>query len=88
MGFCGWICFGFCAGLVARAVLPGDQNMGIVATVVLGIAGSLLGGFVGEVLTGGDPAHFQPAGFVGAVLGAVGILAGGEILFRGSRRRR
>jgi len=87
-GLCGWICFGFFSGLIARALLPGDQNMGIVATTLLGIAGSFLGGSVASLLAGGPFLALRPAGFVGAVLGAIAILWVGEALFRRGRRRR
>jgi len=87
-GFCGWICFGFFAGLVARALLPGDQHMGWISTTLLGVAGAFLGGAVASFFTGGNLQTFAPAGFVGAVLGSIAILALGELLFRGGRRRR
>jgi uncharacterized membrane protein YeaQ/YmgE (transglycosylase-associated protein family) len=86
-GFCGWICFGFFAGLIARAILPGDQNMGMIATTLLGVAGAFVGGAVAAFFTGGNLQTFAPASFVGAVLGAIGILALGELLFRKTRRR-
>lgn len=85
MGICGWICFGFFAGLVARAVLPGDQEMGFVRTTLLGVAGSFVGGFLGALLAGDDPLEPHSAGFVGAVLGAIAILVAARLL-RGRRR--
>ncbi len=84
MGFLGWICFGFFAGLVARALLPGDQPMGFVKTTLLGVAGSFVGGFVATLIFGGNWQSPEPAGFVGAVLGAMGLLA----LVAGMRKRR
>ena len=63
---------GFVVGLVARAVLPGDQKLGIILTAVLGIAGSFLAGFAGQAL--GWYAAGQGAGFIGSVVGAVLLL--------------
>lgn len=87
MGLCGWIVFGFFAGLIARAVVPGKQGMGCIGTTVLGVAGSFMGGFLASLLFGRgnwrDPA---PAGFIGAVLGAIVILVVGELLFGRKRR--
>ncbi len=84
MGVCGWICFGFFAGLIARALFPGDQAMGLVRTTLLGVAGSFVGGFLGALLSGEDPLDPRPAGFIGAVVGAIVILVVGRLL---SRRR-
>lgn len=85
MGICGWVCFGFFAGLVARALVPGDQAMGFIRTTILGVAGSFVGGFLGALLAGEDPLEPRTAGFVGAVVGAVVILVLGGLLYR--RRR-
>lgn len=70
------IVIGFIAGLLARALVPGDDSMGLVATTVLGIVGSLIGGFLGYVLFGADPASgaFQTSGLVGSVIGAIIVL--------------
>lgn len=70
-----FIAFGFVVGLVARALLPGRQSMGFVMTTVLGIAGSFVGGFVGNLMAGRDVAAYTPAGIVGAVAGALLVLA-------------
>ena len=63
---------GFIVGLVARAILPGTQNIGIILTAVLGIAGSLVAGLAGQAL-GWDHAG-AGAGFIGSVIGAVVLL--------------
>lgn len=63
---------GFVVGLVARAVLPGTQSLGIILTVLLGIAGSFLAGFVGQAL--GWYQTGQAAGFIASVVGAVVLL--------------
>ena len=63
---------GFGVGLIARAVLPGTQSLGIVRTAVLGIAGSFAAGFVGQAL--GLYSAGQGAGFIGSVIGAIVLL--------------
>jgi uncharacterized membrane protein YeaQ/YmgE (transglycosylase-associated protein family) len=63
---------GFVVGLVARAILPGTQSLGILLTTALGIAGSFLAGFVGQAL--GWYQAGQAAGFVSSVIGAIVLL--------------
>jgi len=66
---------GFFIGLIARAILPGSNKMGIIATVVLGILGSLVGGFIGGVISKpAEGSKFHPAGFLMSVVGAVVLL--------------
>lgn len=64
---------GLVAGLLARAVVPGDDSMGIGGTIVLGLVGSLIGGFLGFILFGRDleDGAFQTAGLIGSFIGAV-----------------
>ena len=63
---------GFVVGLVARAIMPGTQSLGIILTAVLGIAGSFAAGYAGQAL--GLYAVGQPAGFIGSVVGALVLL--------------
>ena len=63
---------GFIVGLIARAVLPGTQSLGLILTAVLGIAGALLAGFVGQKV--GWYAEGQPVGFIASVVGAIVLL--------------
>jgi uncharacterized membrane protein YeaQ/YmgE (transglycosylase-associated protein family) len=63
---------GFVVGLLARAILPGSQSLGIILTALLGIAGSFAAGFVGQAL--GWYQAGQGAGFIGSVLGAIVLL--------------
>ena len=70
-----WLAFGFVVGLVARALFPGTQSMGIVATTGLGIVGSLLGGLVGNVIAGTPALTLHGAGVIGSVLGALLVMA-------------
>ena len=72
MGIIGTILVGLIIGALARFVLPGEQKMGWIMTILLGIAGSLVAGFVGQAL--GWYAVGQPAGWIASVLGAVVLL--------------
>ena len=63
---------GFVVGLIARAVLPGEQKLGIILTTVLGIVGALVAGFAGQALGWYEPG--QAAGFIASVVGAVVVL--------------
>jgi len=74
MGIIAWIVFGFIVGLIARAIVPGRQNIGLVLTTVLGVCGSLVGGLVASALGGGDATGFQSAGIIGSIIGAVVLL--------------
>lgn len=65
--------FGLVIGLLARAVLPGRQHMGLILTMILGIVGAWLGGFIGQVT--GMYEKGRPAGFLMALVGAVILLA-------------
>jgi len=72
----GLLVIGLIAGALARLVVPGRQDMSILATIALGIVGSFVGGFLGYVLFGRDAAggFLQPAGLLGSILGAVLVL--------------
>ncbi|MGQ3384948.1 GlsB/YeaQ/YmgE family stress response membrane protein [Glutamicibacter sp. TV12E] len=50
MGFIGWIVLGLIAGAIAKAILPGKQGGGWIATLLLGVVGALLGGWVGSLI--------------------------------------
>ena len=63
---------GFVVGLIARAILPGTQSLGIILTAALGIAGSFLAGFAGQALGLYTPG--QPAGWIASVVGAIALL--------------
>ncbi len=64
---------GLVAGFLARLLVPGRDSMGIGATILLGIVGSLIGGFLGWALFGKDLADgaLQASGIIGSVVGAV-----------------
>jgi uncharacterized membrane protein YeaQ/YmgE (transglycosylase-associated protein family) len=87
MGIIAWIVFGFIVGLIARAVVPGRQGMGLVMTTLLGIAGSLIGGLIASALWGhGSAGRFEPVGFIGSIIGAILLLVIGGMVM-GPRRR-
>ncbi|WP_410656941.1 GlsB/YeaQ/YmgE family stress response membrane protein [Amycolatopsis sp. lyj-112] len=69
----GWILFGLIAGFIARAVVPGKDDIGLLRTIVLGIVGSVVGGLLFGLLTVGFRG-FQPAGWIGSVIGAIIVL--------------
>ncbi len=76
MGILSWIIFGLLAGIVAKLVMPGRDPGGCIVTMLLGIAGAFLGGFLYEFLTGrAQYMQFDLPSFFLAVLGAVIILA-------------
>ena len=75
MGILGWIVVGLIAGLVAKAIVPGEAPGGIILTILLGIGGALLGGFLAVTLGFGSGVQaFDLRTIVIAVLGAVLIL--------------
>ena len=64
---------GLVAGFIARALVPGKDSMSVGATVLLGIVGSFVGGFLGYVITHHDASDgaFQASGIIGSIIGAV-----------------
>ncbi|MGN6443933.1 GlsB/YeaQ/YmgE family stress response membrane protein [Amnibacterium sp.] len=67
------IVVGLIAGFIARAVVPGRQHMGIVATIVLGIIGSFVGGLIGSLFSGGG-FTISPSGIILSIIGAIIVL--------------
>ena len=76
MSIIGWILLGLVAGVIAKAVMPGAERIGIILTTLLGIAGALLGGFLATALGFGDPIDefFDLSTWAAAILGALIIL--------------
>ena len=82
----GWIVFGLVVGFIARALVPGPDRIGVLRTIVLGVLGSVVGGALFGLLTVGFRG-FQPAGWIGSVLGAVVVLlVYNRFVLGGSRR--
>jgi uncharacterized membrane protein YeaQ/YmgE (transglycosylase-associated protein family) len=73
LGVLSWIVFGLIAGVVAKLLMPGRDPGGFIITVLLGIAGALLGGYLGQAL--GLYREGEPAGFLMSVVGAILLLA-------------
>jgi uncharacterized membrane protein YeaQ/YmgE (transglycosylase-associated protein family) len=80
-----WVVFGLVVGIVAKFIMPGQDPGGIVLTICLGIAGAVLGGWIGRVLGLYRPG--DAAGFIMAVVGAIAILALWRVLGPGLQRR-
>lgn len=78
MGILSWIIFGLIAGLIAKFLMPGRDPGGFIITILLGIAGAVVGGFIGTSLGFGGVDGFNFGSFVIAVLGAILLL----ILYR------
>ena len=82
MGIIGWILLGLLAGAIAKLILPGDDPGGFIVTMLIGIAGALLGGFIGRAI--GLYGPNQAAGWVMSFIGAVILL----VIYRMVVRRR
>jgi uncharacterized membrane protein YeaQ/YmgE (transglycosylase-associated protein family) len=76
VGIIAWIVLGLLAGMIAKAIMPGGERVGIILTTLLGIAGALVGGFLATALGFGDPIDefFDLSTWLAAVVGALIIL--------------
>jgi len=81
----GLIVIGLLAGFIARAVVPGRQSMSILQTILLGIVGSFVGGFLGRLLFGSGDGYVQPSSWIGSAIGAVIVLLAYLLIRRRSR---
>jgi uncharacterized membrane protein YeaQ/YmgE (transglycosylase-associated protein family) len=86
LGFIWWMIIGLVAGGLARLLVPGKQPMGLFLTMVLGLVGSLIGGFASTLIFGQDPRDpgFHAGGLIMSTIGAVLVLA---IYLRSTRHR-
>lgn len=84
MGIISWILFGLIAGALAKAIMPGKDPGGLIVTMLLGIGGAILGGFIGSFLGFGGVSGFEIRSFVIAIAGALILLA----LYRSMKKRR
>jgi len=82
MGILSWIVFGLVVGIIAKLLMPGRDPGGFIVTILLGIAGALVGGFIGRAM--GFYGEGQTAGYLVSILGAIILLA----LYRVMVRRR
>jgi uncharacterized membrane protein YeaQ/YmgE (transglycosylase-associated protein family) len=81
MGLLGWAIFGLIVGALAKLLMPGRDPGGIIVTMLLGIVGAVLGGWVGQAV--GMYGPDEPAGFIMSLLGAIVLL----LLYRMFTRR-
>jgi uncharacterized membrane protein YeaQ/YmgE (transglycosylase-associated protein family) len=81
----GFIVAGLIIGALARLVKPGKQNLGVVATLLLGLAGSVIGGVIANLLGTGDIFELNVLGFIVAVIAAV-LLIGVAETMSGNRK--
>jgi uncharacterized membrane protein YeaQ/YmgE (transglycosylase-associated protein family) len=83
-GVIGWIVFGLIVGALAKLLMPGRDPGGFIVTILLGIAGALIGGFLGRAM--GWYQEGEPAGFLMSLLGAIVLLAIYRMAIRGRAR--
>jgi uncharacterized membrane protein YeaQ/YmgE (transglycosylase-associated protein family) len=76
MGIIAFIILGLLAGLIAKAILPGDDPGGVIVTTIIGIVGAILGGFLAQVLFDADPLDefFDISSWLTAIVGALILL--------------
>ncbi|OIN05538.1 GlsB/YeaQ/YmgE family stress response membrane protein [Oceanisphaera psychrotolerans] len=74
MGILSWIVFGLLAGMLAKWLMPGRDGGGIIMTMLLGIAGAFVGGWIGTRLGFGSVTGFNLGSFFTAIIGALALL--------------
>jgi uncharacterized membrane protein YeaQ/YmgE (transglycosylase-associated protein family) len=86
MGIIGWILLGIVGGVIAKALLPGNDPGGLIITIIIGIVGALLGGFLARALGLGDPIDefFDVSTWLAAIIGSVILL----VIYRAVTGRR
>jgi len=92
MGIIGWIILGLLAGLIAKAILPGDQPGGIIVTTIVGVVGAIIAGFIAQAIGFGDPIDefFDWSTWIAAIIGAIVLLLVWQAIAgrrRGGQRR-
>lgn len=80
MGFLAWILFGLIAGVLAKWIMPGKDPGGFIVTIILGIAGAFVGGWLGSLVGLGTMGDFSFGSFVTAIVGALVLLAGYRVI--------
>jgi uncharacterized membrane protein YeaQ/YmgE (transglycosylase-associated protein family) len=86
MGIIGWILLGIVGGVIAKALLPGNDPGGLIVTIIIGIVGALLGGFLARALGLGDPIDefFDVSTWLAAIIGSMILL----VIYRAVTGRR
>lgn len=88
MGIIGWILLGLLAGIIAKAILPGDDPGGIIVTTLIGIAGAIVGGFIASALGIGEVGEFFDIGtWLIAIAGSLILLLLYRLFTRGRATR-
>ena len=82
MGIISWIVFGLIAGVFAKMLMPSDDPEWIITTIVIGIVGAVVGGFLAVLLGFGDISGFDFRSFVIAIVGGLLLLGGYRLLKR------
>jgi uncharacterized membrane protein YeaQ/YmgE (transglycosylase-associated protein family) len=80
-----FLVFGLVVGLLARAIMPGNQSMSLLMTTVLGVIGSFVGGFLVSLVTNNRITDFNTAGIIGSIVGALVTLFVAGAVLRGRR---
>jgi uncharacterized membrane protein YeaQ/YmgE (transglycosylase-associated protein family) len=86
MGIIGWILLGIVGGVIAKALLPGNDPGGLIITIIIGIIGALLGGFLARALGFGEPIDeiFDVSTWLAAIIGSMILL----VIYRAVTGRR
>jgi uncharacterized membrane protein YeaQ/YmgE (transglycosylase-associated protein family) len=86
MGIIGWILLGIVGGVIAKALLPGNDPGGLIVTIIIGVVGALLGGFLARALGFGDPIDefFDVSTWLAAIIGSMILL----VIYRAVTGRR
>jgi uncharacterized membrane protein YeaQ/YmgE (transglycosylase-associated protein family) len=69
-----WAVFGLVVGVIAKLIWPGRQPAGCLTTILVGVAGSMVGGMITYALTGGPEGNYHPASWVMSIIGAIVVL--------------
>ncbi len=85
MGILSWIILGLIAGALAKFIMPGNQSSGWIITIVLGIVGAVVGGFIGNALGFGDVNGFNFRSLIVATVGALVVLGIYSMVAKGNR---
>ena len=88
MGIIAFIILGLLAGVIAKAILPGDDPGGFIVTTIIGVVGAILGGFLAQVLFDADPLDefFDISTWVTAIVGSLIVLTAYRMLTKGGGR--